>query len=161
VVSDIGDTLAQNHDGRALLGDQMRHTGHARSAYYRWFTDPAERRRYPERDHAKQSAIQSSGLRAAISANGEDARTRAMVAEMLEASAEFRGLWARHEVSTHREDRKTIVHPELGEIDVDCQKLFTDNRAQGLLVFTGTPGSASAEKLRLLSVVGSERFSAV
>ncbi|MDQ0960688.1 hypothetical protein QFZ66_004566 [Streptomyces sp. B4I13] len=27
----------------ALLGDQMRHTGLARSAYLRWFTDAAER----------------------------------------------------------------------------------------------------------------------
>lgn len=154
VVSDIGDTLAQNPGAVALLGDQRRHTGHARSAYYRWHTDPSERRLYPERDHARQTELQASALRAAISLNGDDDRTRAMVAELLERSEEFRAAWSQHRVQQHREDTKTIVHPELGEIDVDCQKLYTDNRAQALLVFTATPGSRSAERLQLLSVVG-------
>ena len=159
VVSDLGDTLAQNRDAVALLGDDRRHTGLPRSAYYRWHTDPAERRRYPERDHAWQTSIQAAGLRAAISLNGEDERTRALVGDLLRRSEEFREAWARQQVHQHQEDRKTLVHAELGEIEVDCQKLFTDNHAQALLVFTATPGSPSAEKLRLLSVIGSERFS--
>ena len=37
------DTLAMNPVAVALLGDQTRHTGLARSGYYRWFMDPAER----------------------------------------------------------------------------------------------------------------------
>lgn len=160
VVSDIGDTLVQNPGGVALLGDQTGFTGHARSAYYRWFTDPVERRLYPRRDHARQSEVQSAALRAAISAGGDDDRTRAMVAELLQRSAEFTEVWSRQLVRPHREDRKTVVHPELGEIDVDCQKLFTDDRAQALLVITAPPGTDAAEKLRLLSVVGTERFSA-
>ena len=127
VVSDIGDTLAQNPCAVGLLGDQTRHTGHARSAYYRWFTDPRERQLYPERDHGRQSEVQSAALRAAISANEDD-------------------------------DRKMIVHPELGEIEVDCQKLSTDNRAQALVVLTATPGTEAADTLRLLSVVGTESF---
>jgi transcriptional regulator with XRE-family HTH domain len=159
VVSDLGDTLAQNGGGIALLGDQRRFTGPARSAYYRWHTDPAERRHYPERDHGRQTEMQAAALRAAISQNGEDDHSRAIVAGLLERSEEFREVWGRHHVRAHQEDHKTLVHPELGEIDVDCQKLYTDNRAQALLVFTATPGSESAEKLRLLSVVGSERFS--
>ena len=46
VLSDLADTLAQNPLSTALSGDQTRHTGLARSAYYRWFTDPAERSRH-------------------------------------------------------------------------------------------------------------------
>ena len=158
VVSDIGDTLAQNPGGVGLFGDQMRHTGHARSAYYRWFTDPRERELYPERDHGKQSEVQSAALRAAISTNGDDDRTRAMVADLLHRSPSFRQVWSRQLVSHHRDDHKVIVHPELGEIEVDCQKLSTDNRAQALVVLTATPGTEAAETLRLLSVVGTERF---
>jgi transcriptional regulator with XRE-family HTH domain len=161
VVSDIGDTLAQNPTAVALLGEQTRFTGHARSAYFRWFTDPVERRKYPERDHERQSEIQAAALRAATSAHGDDERTRSMVSELLERSEEFAELWSRHHVRPHPEDHKTLVHPELGEIEVDCQKLFTDNRAQALLVMTATPGTEDAEKLRLLSVLGTDRFSPV
>jgi hypothetical protein len=59
VLSDLADTLVQNPLATALLGDQTRHTGLARSAYYRWFTDPAEvPLHYPEEDHPHQSRIQ-------------------------------------------------------------------------------------------------------
>jgi hypothetical protein len=37
------------------------------------------------------------------------------------------------------DDCKTIVHPELGRIDVDAQVLFTENRAQALVVLTTRP----------------------
>jgi transcriptional regulator with XRE-family HTH domain len=158
VVSDLGDTLVQNPGAVALLGEQTSYAGNARSAYFRWFTDPRERRLYPERDHDHQSRLQTAALRAAIGANGEDARSRSILAGLLERSAEFRDLWGRQEVHSQREQQKTIVHPELGEIAVDCQKLYTENRAQALLVFTATPGSEDAEKLRLLSVVGQETF---
>ncbi len=47
VLSDLADVLAQNPLSVALTRDQTRHTGLARSVYYRWFTDPAERLFYP------------------------------------------------------------------------------------------------------------------
>ncbi|WP_255354982.1 hypothetical protein [Frigoribacterium sp. Leaf172] len=49
-------------------------------------------------------------------------------------------------------------HPELGPIQVDCQALFTEDQSQTLLVLTPTPGSPDAESLRLLGVVGTQRF---
>ncbi|MET8412967.1 hypothetical protein ABZV34_33705 [Streptomyces sp. NPDC005195] len=52
-------------------------------------------------------------------------------------------MWDRHEVAKRFEDHKTLVHPALGRIEVDCQVLFTDNRAQTLLVMTTRPGTES------------------
>lgn len=52
---------------------------------------------------------------------------------------------------------KHFVHPELGPIELDCQSLIDPVQGHTLLVYTATPGSASAEKLRLLSVVGRVR----
>jgi hypothetical protein len=49
VLSDLADTLVQNRLATALLGDQTHYTGLAGSAFYRWFTDPAERLLYPKR----------------------------------------------------------------------------------------------------------------
>jgi len=152
VVSDLGVTLAQNAMSRALNGDEMAHTGMARSAIFRWFTDPAARARYPERDHAHQSRVQASNLRAVLGAGGGEAG--GLVEELLARSAEFREVWAAHEVARRFDDHKTLVHPELGEIEVDCQPLFTENAAQALLVLTPRSGTDAAEKLRLLQVVG-------
>ena len=153
VVTDLGITLAQNAMATALIGDETDHTGLARSAYYRWFTDAGSRARYPERDWAHQSRVQAAGLRAALSAGGTDPMAAAIVAELLRRSPEFAEIWAAHEVARRFDDHKTLVHPELGEIEVDCQPLFTENQAQALLVLTPR-GAEAAEKLRLLQVVG-------
>ena len=158
VLSDLGDTLVQNRVAVALLGDHSRHTGLARSGYYRWFADPDERRRYPEADHAHQSRLQAAGLRAALSRGGTDRRAAEIVRRLLTASPEFAEVWERHEVSVRFDDHKTLVHPELGALDLDCQALFTENQAQVLLVLTAAPGTSTAEKLELLSVIGSQSF---
>lgn len=158
VVSDLGETLAQNRLGVALLGDRSHFSGMARSGYYRWFTDPDERKLYPEADHAHQSRVQAAGLRAAITAGGADTRAAAMLEDLLERSAEFVRVWNQHEVAVRFDDHKTVVHPELGHIGLDCQFLFTENRAQALLVFTAAPGSDADEKLQLLSVIGHQQF---
>ncbi|QCR53820.1 hypothetical protein C1N80_09690 [Brachybacterium sp. SGAir0954] len=57
----------------------------------------------------------------------------------------------------HRfEDRRTVVHPQIGEIDVDSQALFTAGESQVLLVLTAPPRSEAASRLALLAVIGSE-----
>jgi transcriptional regulator with XRE-family HTH domain len=158
VVSDLGETLAQNRLAAALLGDQSRFRGPARSAVYRWFTDPEERRLYPEADHDHQSRVQVSNLRASVTRGGLDARAASIVGRLREGSREFARLWDRHEVAVRFDDHKTIVHPDLGDIELDCQILFTQNQAQALLVFTAQPGTEGHEKLQLLSVIGTQQL---
>ncbi|MCU1405550.1 MAG: family transcriptional regulator [Glaciihabitans sp.] len=158
VLSDLGETLAQNRLAIALLGNQQRHEGMARSAVYRWFTDPAERAGYPPEDHAHQSRIQAAALRAAMSISDDNTDARALVDDLLARSPEFAEAWERHEVRQRFDDEKTLVHPELGRIHVQCQALFTENQSQTLLVLTATPGTEDAEKLRLLGVIGTQSF---
>jgi transcriptional regulator with XRE-family HTH domain len=158
VLSELGETLAQNAMAIALLGDETRFTGPAASAVYRWFTDPDARNRYPERDHDHQSRIQVAALRASVSAAGDTGRGTALVTELLSRSDEFAAIWELHEVRSRFDDHKTLVHPEIGEIEVDCQALFTENLSQTLLVLTASPGSEAAEKLALLQVVGHQTF---
>jgi len=158
VVSDLGETLAQNRLAVALLGDRARFSGPARSAYYRGFTDPDERRLYPKADHTHQSRVQAAALRASLTAGGPEARAATIVGLLREQSPEFVRVWDQHEVAVRFDDHKTIVHPELGHIELDCQFLFTENRAQALLVFTASPGTEGHEKLQLLSIIGSQQF---
>lgn len=160
VVSDLGEALAQNRLAAALIGDLSHHSGPARSAYFRWFTDPDERRRYPVADHDHQSRVQCAALRASLTAGDPDGRAATIVRLLRQRSPEFTRVWDQHEVAVRTDDHKTIVHPELGEIELDCQHLSTENRAQTLLVFTASPGTEGYEKLQLLSVIGHEQFSA-
>ncbi|HEX3789838.1 MAG TPA: helix-turn-helix transcriptional regulator [Pseudonocardiaceae bacterium] len=156
VMSDLGETLAQNRLAAALLGAQLGFTGPARSAVYRWFTDPAERLIYPEAERDRQSRFLVSTLRTALASGDPDAHASALVTGLHDRSQEFTELWERHEVAVKLDNHKTIVHRELGDIELHCQFLFTENQAQALLVFTATPGTEAYQKLELLSVIGSQ-----
>ncbi|MGH3266072.1 MAG: helix-turn-helix transcriptional regulator [Trebonia sp.] len=158
ILSNLGEVLVQNRLATALLGDRSGYTGLARSEIYRWFTNPAERRYYPESDHDRQSRSQVANLRAAYASMGADSPAGQLVRALRTASAEFTQLWDRHEVAKRFADHKTLLHPDLGPIELDCHALFTEDQSQALLVLTAAPRTEGAEKLQLLSVIGSERF---
>ena len=160
VVNEFGETLVQNRMAVALLGNQTDFSGLSRIAVYRWFTDPSDRDKYPERDHEYQSRLQVAQLRAAMSRAGTSSPAGKVVRALLASSSEFAELWARHEVSVKTAQHKTVVHPELGEIELDCQLLINDNDGQVLLIFTAVPGSVDDGKLELLSVIGTQRLAA-
>ena len=158
VISEFAETLVQNRLAVALLGEQTQFTGLDRSAVYRWFTDPSSRRIYPDRHHAHQSRLQVAQLRAALGRAGAGSRAARIVTALTAASAEFVAIWAQHEVSVKADQRKTVVHPELGEIELDCQMLLNEVQGQLLLIFTATPGTEDYNKLQLLSVIGTQRL---
>jgi transcriptional regulator with XRE-family HTH domain len=158
ILSNLGETLVQNRMADALFGDKSGYTGLARSEIYRWFTDPAERRRYPENDRDRQSRAQVANLRAAYGSMGPRSRAGELARALQKASPEFAALWERHEVARRFEDHKTLIHPELGPIEVDCQVLFTEDQSQALLVLTAPPRTEGFEQLRLLGVLGQQRF---
>ena len=87
-------------------------------------------------------------------ATGAGGGAAEIVEALTAASAEFRGVWAEHEVARKHSKTKRIAHPEVGLVEIHCQTLYDVDQSQGLLVFTATPGSESAEKLRLLAVLG-------
>jgi transcriptional regulator with XRE-family HTH domain len=158
VMSGVAETLAQNRLAVALLGDQTNFTGPARSGIYRWFTDPAEQRIYPEAERDRHGRLLVSNLRASAAGGGPEAPAAVLVRRLLAESHEFAEVWELHEVAVHIGDHKVLDHPELGRIELDCQVLFTETQSQALLVFTATPGTADHEKLQLLSVIGSQEL---
>lgn len=154
VMSDLGEVLAQNAMAVALMGDQTRYRGLARSFIYRWFTDKATRSIYPEADHPHHTQVQVADLRAAVARRPGDPEPAALVEALLRESAEFRKVWEQHEVAVRRRDRKKIVHPTLGVIEVICEVLLSEEQNQRLLVFSAPPGSPAVEQLEFLAVVG-------
>jgi transcriptional regulator with XRE-family HTH domain len=161
VVSDLGVTLQQNPLAEALLGVQTGHRGMERSLFYRWFTDPDERRRFPAEDHDLHSRRYVANLRAVHARDPGDHEARELVAALRRRSAEFSRLWDAHEVGLRAETRKRIAHPAVGVIDLDCQILTAENQTEKLVVFTATPRSEDAERLALLAVLGNETFTTI
>jgi transcriptional regulator with XRE-family HTH domain len=158
ITSDLAVTLVQNPLAEALLGVQTDHTGPARSLFYRWFADPAERRRYPQEDHETHSRTYVANLRAVHGRDPGDVEARELVELLRRESAEFAELWSHHEVAVRRDTRKRIAHPTVGLIELDCQLLTAENQTERLVVFTAAPGSEDADRLKLLAVVGRETF---
>jgi transcriptional regulator with XRE-family HTH domain len=154
VVSDLGVILRQNPLAEALMGVQTNHSGLARSVFYRWFTDPEERRRSLEADYPEHSRSYVATLRAAYSRDPDDPEAKALVAALLKASPEFAELWERHEVAVRRNTRKRFDHPAVGLLELDCQILTSENQMERLVVFTATPGTQDAERLEMLGVIG-------
>ncbi|GAB2621978.1 helix-turn-helix transcriptional regulator [Pseudactinotalea suaedae] len=156
VVTELGETLRQSPMGVALTGDHTRHTGSARSIGYRWFTDPASRALYAPEEHPFLTRMWASGLREIATLRGPGSRAARLVDELLERSEEFRRVWADHEIGIRPHTVKRFVHPELGGLELTCQRLLDPDQSHSLLVYTAVPGSESAEKLRLLSVIGAQ-----
>lgn len=159
VITDLGETLVQNAAAVALLGDQTAYGGAARSTYYRWFTDPAAKAQHDPAEHGHLTRAYVAGLRIAMARHPDDPRGLALVEALHAASPEFTACWREHDVSVRPSDqRKTLIHPQVGRIALQCQTLMAESEAQILLVYTATPGSEDAEKLRLLDVLGSQHF---
>jgi transcriptional regulator with XRE-family HTH domain len=159
VITDLHEPLVQNPLAIALLGDQSGLRGRRASFIHSWFLEERARGIYPAEDHAHQSRSLVADLRAAAAARGpRDTEAGPLIEELLEGSEEFAALWARHDVAVRRQDRKRIIHPELGTIEVNCLNLVSEDGRQRLLWFTPALGTDSAGLLDLLAVVGTQRI---
>lgn len=156
IVTELGETLRQTPLGVALTGDLTRFTGPERSIGYRWFTDPSVRERYAPEDHEHLSRLWASGLREVVGRRGPSSSAAALAESLLAENAEFRIYWERQEVGVRPNEIKHFIHPEVGTIELTCQTLIDPGQSHSLLVYTAVPGSESHEKLRLLSVIGSQ-----
>jgi transcriptional regulator with XRE-family HTH domain len=159
VLSDLGEVLAQNRMGLLLTGDHTEFTGDRRYVAYRWFTEPDARAASPPDERERHARELVADLRAAAGRRAGDPVVTGLVDRLRAASADFRRLWAEHEVRVRRIDRKTLQHPRVGSLLMDCETLVAPDQGQQLLVLT--PADAETrERLELLRVLGIEEFSA-
>ncbi|MDJ1640318.1 helix-turn-helix transcriptional regulator [Streptomyces pakalii] len=159
VVSDLGEVLAQNRMSLLLAGDHTGFSGDRRYLVYRWFTDPAVRAAGAPEEHEHQARQLVADLRAAAGRRSGDPVVARLIDRLRAASEEFRRIWAEHEVGVRRADRKTLLHPRVGRLVMDCETLVTPDHGQLLLVLT--PADAGTrERLDLLRVLGIEEFPA-
>lgn len=156
LLSDIGEVLAENALATALLGDTSRYRGRAAGFYWRWFTDPAERRIHLPEDHAHFGRTYVADLRATAARRRGDPDIDGLVADLVAASPEFAALWREHEVAVNRGERKRVVHPTVGVIELDCEVLLTPEHDQLLIVYTAPAGTPAVEQLAMVGVLGTQ-----
>ena len=82
------------------------------------------------------------------------ALTKALRAE----SSVFETLWHRFEAHASVSSRKTVLHPAVGDITLDCEVLTVAGHDIRIIVFTASPGTNDADKLDLLKVIGVQDF---
>ena len=81
-------------------------------------------------------------------------RGRRLVADLRATSDRFAELWDSGAVGRHEAARKTVDHPEVGPLTLDCDVLTVAGSDLRIMVYTAEPGTADAERLALLTAPG-------
>lgn len=150
------DLLATNALGRIfyspLIGDGGRIPNLARFQ----FLDPTSRDFYPDWDVFAMMCV--AIMRAEAGRDPHDRGLQNLVGELSTQSETFRTLWGAHDVRSHGAGTKRFHHPDVGELVLAYEELaITAEPGSILMIYTAEPGSASAERLRLLASLAAGR----
>jgi transcriptional regulator with XRE-family HTH domain len=142
-----------------LMGDPSAASGRDRNLIWRTFTGASTRVRKDdgETDDFETNAV--ADLRRAAGAYPDDAGLHQLIGELQQASPRFATLWAARVVNTTGSNQKTIGHPQVGPITLNCDVLTVAHCDLRLVVYTAEPSSADAGRLRLAQVIGLQRMS--
>ncbi|MDH6606444.1 transcriptional regulator with XRE-family HTH domain [Streptomyces sp. SAI-208] len=143
----------------ALLGDPVARTSVERNLVRSVFTTgPSGLAAWPVlQDGDALGPALVADLRTALVTYPRDRGLADLVEELRSTSAEFARLWDEGAVGPHVSARKTVVHPQVGEVTCDCDVLTVPGCDIRLVVYTVAAGSADAEKLEFLRVTGGVR----
>ncbi|MFR0355527.1 helix-turn-helix transcriptional regulator [Streptomyces sediminimaris] len=158
-VSDAAMTLLlANPMYAALMGDVSGLRGFERNGVWRNFLDrPTRVRHSPEERRAFLAGLVAE-LRATAVRYPADHQLRRMIAELRARSGNFAELWDAGVVGRLDASHKTVEHPQVGLVTLDCDLLRVEENDLHILVYSAEPGTEAAEKLRLISVLGTQNL---
>jgi transcriptional regulator with XRE-family HTH domain len=162
VLSATTEVIAWNELAAALLEDFSAYPRRERNVARRVFLAPdlLGMRLY---DAAHAEALKRTvarELRAAAARYPEDPELAELIEELRTGSKQFARLWRTHDVRTESMPCKTIHHPLVGAITVNCDVLDIADRDQHVVMYTAEPGSPDEQALQLLAVIGPQRMDA-
>jgi transcriptional regulator with XRE-family HTH domain len=147
--------VAWNPLAAALLGDLSALSDRERNVAWRCFTQPPGRVRSDAEPHGAEIV---ASLHDAAGRHPDDPLLHDLIADLRATSAEFERLWQERPVSEHVASRKTIDHPQVGPITLDCDHLKVAGTDLELVVYTAEPGSEAATALAMLGALGLQSF---
>lgn len=151
------DLLAWNPMAQALLGSPDGYPADRLNMLLLLFDDTRTGERSCP-DWERQALEYIGMMRAAVATDPTHPRATAIIGELSIRSAEFRRLWARHDVRASVSGTKTFRVPEVGDVVLDWDTYPLPGRpGPVMLVFTAEPGSADADRLHLLASLRASR----
>ncbi|MFE7708400.1 helix-turn-helix transcriptional regulator [Streptomyces sp. NPDC057486] len=151
--------LLANPPYAALMGDPSGWRGNELNGVWRQFVGPGSRARHTPESLRRFEAALVADLHAAAGRYAADPRLRQLVAELRARSERFAELWDSGTVGQHEAARKTIDHPQAGPLTLDCDVLTVAGSDLRIMVYTAEPGTEDAERLALLTVLGTQALS--
>jgi len=159
VVYDASWTLVlANAPYDALMGDTTRWRGLERNAVWRNVARLPSRVVHTEREQTEHEARLVADLRTTASRYPTDRALRRLIGDLTAGSPRFAQLWEVEVPPTAAEPsrRKTVDHPAVGRITLDCDTLFVVLDDLRVTVYTAEPGTEDAERLELAVVLGTQ-----
>ena len=146
------DLLARNPTASALFCGFERRPPAERNMARLIFLDPEIRDLFFAGGWDGSGLVAS--LRVRYTQGQPDQRVQALISELIERSPVFRQLWEEHGAVKRMKGRKTFNHPEIGEIELDWDRLTVPGASgQVLMVYSAAPGTPGATALTLLSTL--------
>jgi transcriptional regulator with XRE-family HTH domain len=140
------DVLAANGLAGALSPNLRRGGNRLRDL----FLDPAEQALHADWPDVAPKIV--ARFREAIGTDTDDERVERLVGELSLASERFRTLWARHDVNLGTPHLTRMRHPQVGELELDMEKLsIVGTDRQMLVLLHADAGSPTGERLALLA----------
>lgn len=158
-VFDATNTLiTANAPYDALMGDVSAMKGIERNTVWRHLVGPGSRARHTDAEQAAFEVQLVADLRMTASRYPADRSLRRLIATLAAQSPRFVELWTTDLPAdlNGTSKRKTIDHPTVGAIDLDCDALLVAGDDLRIIIYTAEPGTADAERLALATVLGTQ-----
>ncbi|MBU2664717.1 helix-turn-helix transcriptional regulator [Actinoplanes bogorensis] len=163
VVYDASWTLVlANAPYDALMGETSGWRGLERNAVWRNLLAPPNRVVQTAGEHAVLVAGLVADLRLTASRYPADRGLRRLISALADASPRFTELWESDAPppTGDKSRHKTIEHPSVGRITLDCDVLHVAIDDLRIMVYTAEPGTEDAERLALAVVLGTQSLTA-
>jgi transcriptional regulator with XRE-family HTH domain len=152
VLTRTSDLLAANPEALTLFVGLTDWPPGRRNTIRYTFFHPAARELFTDWDHSAETT--AAHLRSLAADTPGDPDVSALIAELLDGSAEFSRLWQRHDVRQRRGEAKPFRHPQVGEFTLTYEALYLAN-GQRMTVYQAKPGTRDHDALTLLSMIAS------
>jgi transcriptional regulator with XRE-family HTH domain len=142
----------------ALMGETTSWRGIERNGVWRNLAGPGTRAVHTpeERDEFETGLV--ADLRLTAARYPADRRLKDLVRELAARSPRFAELWETAEIPAQqdRSRHKTIEHPAVGRITLDCDTLVVAGDDLRIMIYTAEPGTEDADRLSLAIVLGTQ-----
>ncbi|MFE6919459.1 helix-turn-helix transcriptional regulator [Nocardia sp. NPDC057663] len=159
VLSAKSDILAWNPLSAALLGDFSAIPPAQRNIMWQRFLGTGMGRVVMTPEETDSNAAACVGcLRAVKATYPDDPDLMRLLTELRTGSPEFESHWQAGRSSVMHSLTKTIAHPDLGPLTLDCDAMHVPDTDQTVIIYSAPPNTPTATALDLLRVTGLETF---